>query len=83
MCDYNYDYSSGISYPNTLPHDSAEGSFVPDPRPPRNQIYSTTLQNLTKQTTHNLEVLKAKLIAADPCYQFGPEHWHPNRKWEG
>lgn len=76
---YNYNYTTGTSYPKKQPYNGTEGYAVPK----RNQIYSTGLMNLTRRTTRNLEILKDKLIRADPCYEYGMEHWHSSARPHG
>ncbi|CAH1791204.1 unnamed protein product [Owenia fusiformis] len=48
--------------------------------PVRPKLYSETLDKLSWKTKQNLELLKGRVTRIDPCYEYGIEHWHPDRR---
>ena len=43
-------------------------------------LYSNSLTELSQRTEANLHRLREALVAKDPCYEYGVEHWHPDRR---
>ena len=74
------------SYVNDWERDGYNYCFNPDhplsgySLPKGASLYSNSLTELSQRTEANLHRLRETLVAKDPCYEYGVEYWHPDRR---
>ena len=73
-----YEYHVDPSLPSFMSSYS-----VPASGTSQNRIYGQPLVDLSRATQHNIDRLKTKLVMMDPCYEFGIENWHSDKRKGG
>ncbi len=76
MNRYDDDFDEFYKY-HADPRRRLGGFSVPDGR---TTLLGGSLSELARRTDANLYRLREVLVARDPCYEYGMEHWHPKQR---